>query len=331
MTALLKNTFLRVPHFALGAISRSRSQRVLRMSALYSTQPSSGIPSLIEADQAVNLLSNPSVSFVDASWYLNSPRNPYEEFAEQHIPRAQYINIDDVSDKGSSLPHMIPTEAQFSDYISDLGISNDNHVVLYGQQGAFSVARIWYLFNLFGHDKVSIVNGGLPAWKAAGGTVESGSSEKPTRGDFKSKMNPNYLMNAEQVLQVVNTGAAQIMDARSQARFDCDAPEPRPGLPGGHIPGSLCVPFNSLVQSDDVTSFKSPNEIKDVIMGSGLILGSNVVLTCGSGVTAAVLFFGLHLLGIDMKLALYDGSWTEWASRPELPRGPAKIRGVEKA
>jgi len=320
MTALWKRTVLRVPQIALG------TQRFLRMSSS-STQPTPGIPSLIEADQAINLLSNPSVRYVDASWHLNSPRNPYEEFATQHISGAQYINIDDCSDKGNSLPHMIPSEAQFSEYISDLGISNDNHVVLYGQQGAVSAARIWWMFRLFGHDKVSIVNGGLPAWRAAGGTIESGSSSKPERADFKAKLNPNHLMSADQVLQIVNTGAAQIMDARSLARFYCDAPEPRPGLPGGHIPGSLCLPFTNLVQSDDVLKFKSLNDMKDVMMDSGLILGSNVVLTCGSGVTAAVLYFSLHLLGIDIdKLALYDGSWTEWASRPELPRVDKSIK-----
>jgi thiosulfate/3-mercaptopyruvate sulfurtransferase len=177
------------------------------------------------------------------------------------------------------------------------------------------------MFRLFGHDRVSILNGGLPAWVAAGGPTESGEVISPEPSNFKSCLNPNYVADWQNVLAVVNDGSAQIVDARSMERFLALAPEPRAGLEGGHIPGSLCIPFSKILCEDDATKFRSVNEIKDVIMDSGVILGAKCVFSCGSGVTAAVVYFAMHLLGIEMnKLVLYDGSWTEWAQNPDLPK-----------
>lgn len=216
---------------------------------------------------------------------------------------------------------MIPTPGEFSQHVSKLGISNTDQIVVYGTQGAFSPARVWWMFRLFGHDRVSILNGGLPAWQAAGGTTESGAVTDATPSTFVSTINPTCVVDWQKVLAVVNDGSAQIVDARSMARFLAQAPEPRAGLVGGHIPGSLCLPFTNILQEKDVTKYRSLNEIKDAVNDSGLILGANMVFSCGSGVTAAVLYFALHLLGIEMnKLSLYDGSWTEWAQNPELPK-----------
>eukprot|EP01032_Pedospumella_encystans_P014649 gene14649-16806_t len=281
------------------------------------------VASLLEADKVLELHQTPGykMKFVDGSWHMNKERNPYKEFADRRIVGAQYFNIDDVSDKKSSLPHMIPSPEQFEQTVSSFGVSENDHVVVYVTEGCPSAARVWWMFRLFGHDRVSILNGGLPAWVAAGGATESGDVVAPTPSNFKSKLNPDYVASWQNVLAVVNDGSAQIVDARSMPRFLAEAPEPRPGLIGGHIPGSLCIPFTTIVHEDDVTRFRSVNEIKDVVMDSGVILGAKCIFSCGSGVTAAVVYFAMHLLGIEMsKLAVYDGSWTEWAQNPDLPK-----------
>lgn len=284
------------------------------------------VASLLEVDKAIELHQKDgyAIKFVDGSWHMNKERKPHQEFVDSRVAGAQYFNIDEVSDKSSTLPHMIPSAEQFAQVVSSFGISNSDHVVVYNTHGCFSAARVWWMFRLFGHDKVSILNGGLPGWVAAGGATESGDVIVPTPSDFKANLNAEYVATWQKVLSVVNDGTAQIVDARSMPRFLAQAPEPRPGLPSGHIPGSLCIPFTNILQEDDVTRFRSINEIKDVVMDSGVILGAKCVFSCGSGVTAAILYFAMHQLGIDMsKLALYDGSWTEWAQNPDLPKiGP---------
>lgn len=282
------------------------------------------VPSLLSATDAINLLkSNSNVKILDGSWHLNKARDAIAEFAAERVPNAQYINIDDVSDKSSSLPHMIPSATEFSDYVSNLGISSDNHVIVYTAHESFSAPRVWWMFKLFGHNNVSVLNGGLPAWKAAGGEIETGPAAQVQRGNFSAKLNEKLVVGVDDVLSIVNTGSAQICDARSAARFLAEAPEPRPGLPSGHIPGSLSLPFTSLMKEGDVNTFRSKEEIRDAFVDSGVVFGSKVVLSCGSGVTAAVLGFGLHLIGKDLESCpVYDGSWTEWASREDLPRAP---------
>lgn len=261
------------------------------------------------------------IKFIDGSWHMDKTRKPVEEFLGSRIFGASYVDIDEASDKSTSLPHMIPTPEEFSKYVSKLGVHNTDQIVVYGAQGAFSPARVWWMFRLFGHDRVSILNGGLPAWIAEGGPTESGPVADVAPSAFVSTINPSYVVDWRRVLDVVNDGSAQIVDARSMARFLAQAPEPRAGLVGGHIPGSLCLPFTNILQEKDVAKYRSLNEIKDAVNDSGLILGANMVFSCGSGVTAAVLYFALHLLGIEMnKLALYDGSWTEWAQNPDLPK-----------
>mmetsp|Transcript_8039 Transcript_8039/g.13371 ORF Transcript_8039/g.13371 Transcript_8039/m.13371 type:complete len:329 (-) Transcript_8039:144-1130(-) len=323
MTRFLAKSFFKIPFVNSYLPYRYENQRIFMISSPFSTQHHS-IPSLLEPKQALELAANSDISlrFLDGSWYMGGDRDPYKEFDEERIAGAHYMNVDDCSDKSTSLPHMIPSEEGFAAYVSNLGISNSDHVVVYGKKGAVSAARIWWMFHLFGHEKVSILNGGLDAWKAENGPTEVGTiTTQPINSEFKAELNPNYVVTWQQVLSIVESGAAQIVDARSQARFLSQAPEPRPGLPRGHIPGSLCVPFTALVDEGDSTRFKTANELKDVFMDAGVVLGSNVVLTCGSGMTACVLYFTLHLLGIDMnKLALYDGSWTEWASNTDLPR-----------
>lgn len=280
--------------------------------------------SLINADEALNALkTDKKVKFVDATWYLAAGRDPKAEFVQARIPGARFFDIDAIADKTSSLPHMLPSNEDFSRAITDMGISNDDHVVVYTQKEAFSGARVWWTFRVFGHNKVSLLQGGMHAWKnEVDGPIESGAvtpavpASEPFRVEFQSRMVTNY----QKVLEVVFSGSKQILDARSEARFLGSAPEPRPGLAGGHIPGSLNLPFTALMEDGDVTRFKSPLAIKNTFQRAGLILGSDVILSCGSGVTAAVLFFGLHLLGIEQeKLAIYDGSWSEWGAIADAP------------
>jgi thiosulfate/3-mercaptopyruvate sulfurtransferase len=286
----------------------------------------SEIPSLIDASEAISLFQTrrSSIKFLDSSWHMNKDREPIEEFHQQRIVGARYFDIEEISDHSSALPHMVPSSEHFSEYMSGLGVSNSDHVIVYTQPGSFSAARCWWMLRLFGHEKVSILDGGIASWITLGAPTESGAvSSQPSVNEvvFNCSYNAKYIATWQQVLSIVNSGSAQIVDVRSRARFLAQAPEPRPGLPGGHIPGSLNLPFTDLLDANDVTKFRPVLQLKETVMHSGIIFGADLVFSCGSGVTAAVLYFSLHLLGIDMdKLALYDGSWTEWASRPDLPR-----------
>jgi thiosulfate/3-mercaptopyruvate sulfurtransferase len=280
------------------------------------------LKSLLPASDALLALQNEkNIKFVDGTWYLGNQRNPHEEFRNGRIQGAQFFDIEQLSDKSTELPHMLPTAAKFEEAISNMGISSQDHVIVYTQSQSFSAARVWWTFRVFGHDKISILQGGIDAWKQANGPIESGEIQPPSsKGKFTADYNRQLVADAQQVLSVVMTGSKQIVDARSKARFLGQAPEPRPGLAGGHIPGSLSLPFTEIVESSDSSRFKSLQDIKTAFQEAGLILGSDVIFTCGSGVTASILLFGLHLLGQDMKkLAVYDGSWSEWASRGDLP------------
>lgn len=298
---------------------------VLRSVTINHSKQLDVIPSLVSPQEATILhrdASTNNVKFLDASWHLDKNRNGFDEFIHEHIPGAQFFDIDDASDKQSSLPHMVPTPDQFAKYVSNLGVTSDSHVLVYCSQNCFSAARAWWMFRLFGHDNVSILNGGLAGWKNANGVLETGVPVTiAKKGNFEAKLVPNHIVNWSNVLDVVNDGKAQIVDARSKERFFGEVPEPRPGLVSGAIPGSLSLPFNAVTLPNDVTSFKPVGELRSVFEDAGIIVGSRVIFTCGSGVTAAILSFAMHLVGVEAnKLAVYDGSWSEWGSRSDLPK-----------
>lgn len=279
---------------------------------------------LIEASTAIDLHASGKCKFVDGSWHMGKDRDANAEYLMERIPGASRFDIDKVCDPASSLPHMLPSVTIFESAMNQMGLSNDDHVVVYSRHGSFSAPRAWYMLKTYGHHKVSVMNGGFSAWKAAGGPVMSGPIEAHSAtNNFKAQYSPSAVVDANEVLRVVNTGCAQILDARSKGRFEGTLPEPRPLLVGGHMPGALSLPFTMLVKDDDVTMFKSPAEIRDAFKDAGVVFGSRVVLTCGSGVSAAVLALGLNLMGIELEQTpIYDGSWSEWGDpeRTDLPK-----------
>jgi thiosulfate/3-mercaptopyruvate sulfurtransferase len=271
-------------------------------------------PILLSGQEAVDLWQSQknSVKFVDASFHMNKvDRNSSAEYLAGHIPGAKFVDIDssDFADKTVDLPHMMPSEQTFATSMNKLGISNNDHVVVYTCPGSFGAPRVWWMLKAFGHKNVSILNGGLNAWRQAGGLVATGNDQASGTTGYVAKLNKNMIADWTAVLDIVHSGSSQIVDARAAARFRCQAPEPRPGLPSGHIPGSLNVPFTSVVKPDDFTAFRSQEEIAQTFLDAGLIPGSKVVATCGSGVTAAVLIFGMHLVpGYPPNmLQIYDG------------------------
>ncbi|OQS00350.1 3-mercaptopyruvate sulfurtransferase [Thraustotheca clavata] len=272
---------------------------------------------LLTGSQVESLVSSgKSVRFVDASWYLDKNRNGHEEYLKERIPGAVFFDIDGIKDDLSTLPHMLPSANVFESAMTNFGISNDDAVVVYGGPNCFSPARCWWTFKYFGHDQVHVLNGGFNRWKEEGREVEQGSP-MPVAGssNYTAKPNPRLVLNAQQTNN-------QIIDARSPGRFYAKDPEPRPGVRGGHMPGALNTPFSHVLTPEDFSVFRESIEIRENFEISGVRLNDTTLIatTCGSGVTASVLTFGLHLLGIPLeRVPVYDGSWSEWGASSDLP------------
>jgi len=254
---------------------------------------------------------------LDASYYLpNEGRDTTAEFLAGHIPGAAFFDIDQIADADNPLPHMLPSAEQFTRRVGALGIANDHHVVVYDTAGLFSAARAWWMFRVFGHDRVSVLSGGMPKWLAEGRPTEGGDAT-PAAAEFTARFRPGMVRSVEDMRANLESGAAQVLDARGAGRFAGTEPELRPGLRSGHIPGSRNLPYPRLVDST-TKAVLDPAALGARFAAAGIDLGRPVITTCGSGVTACALALGLHLLGHE-DVAVYDGSWTEWGGRDDTP------------
>ena len=253
-----------------------------------------------------------SLHVIDASWYLpNQQRDAKQEYLQQHIEGAHFFDIDLICDLESPLPHMLPSSGVFAQEISRMGISNQDAVVVYDSAGLFSAARLWWMFRVFGHSKVRVLNGGLPAWTQLE-LPTSSSKPEAQESNYNAVLNSQLIATREGLIANCENGAITVLDARPLARFEGQAPEPRPGLPSGHMPHSVSLSFDLLL---DQGQLKSTAELEHIFAELGVSKSSNVVTSCGSGVTAAIISLALDEVGYGLK-PLYDGAWAEWGTLP---------------
>lgn len=266
---------------------------------------------LVSAGWLADRLRAPKLKVVDASWHMPATgRDARAEYGAAHIPGAAFFDIDAVCDRTSPLPHMLPGAPAFADAVGGLGISEDDQVVVYDTAGIFSAPRAWWMFRAMGHEQVAVLDGGLPAWRAAGGLVEDGAVQ-PVPVSYTAIFRPDLVADAAQVEAALASGARPVLDARPAARFSGDAPEPRPGLKRGHMPGAVNVPFAEAIAPGGTLG--DPDALAALFAARGVDARTAAITTCGSGVTAAILSLALARIGARDS-SLYDGSWAEWGA-----------------
>lgn len=270
---------------------------------------------LVSVDWLARHLRDPDLRVLDASWYLPAQnRDAKAEYAAAHIPGARFFDIDAISDQRSSLPHMAPPPEKFISRLRAMGVGDGHQVVVYDGAGIFSAARVWWTFRLMGKIDVAVLDGGFPKWRAESREIEDMPPMIRDRHMTVSRQN-HLVKDVTQVAHAAKLGEAEILDARSAARFRGEVPEPRAGLRSGHIPGSKNIPFGEVLNPDG--TMKAPAELKAVFAAAGVDLKKPAITTCGSGVTAAILSLALERIG-HRNHSLYDGSWAEWGMYDDL-------------
>jgi thiosulfate/3-mercaptopyruvate sulfurtransferase len=262
-------------------------------------------------------LGSENIVIFDASFFLpNQNRSAQAEYCGEHIPGALFFDIDTVADHASDLPHMLPSPAQFAQAVGAMGVGNDTWVIAYDNNFFMASARLWWTFRIFGHDRVSVLDGGLAAWKQAGLPLDA-LAPSPRPQAFQAGFRPSLVRDMAQMRALLAGREAQILDARSAERFAGVAPEPRAGVRSGHIPHSRNLPARMLV--DEASHcLKTGAALVGLYQQAGIDTAQAIVTTCGTGVTAAILALGLYTLGVE-DVAVYDGSWTEWGGREDTP------------
>ena len=264
---------------------------------------------IVSTDWLEQHLEAPDIRIIDSSWYFpQEKRNAEQEFLECHIPGASFFDIDKIKDNDSDLPHMLPPSEMFNSTVRKLGIGDGHKVVIYDGLGMRSAARLWWMFKVFGYSDVVVLDGGFPKWVKENRSTTADITEKEIR-HLTIYEDKSIVADRDDVLRATKLNHCSIIDARSEERFMGKAPEPRSGLRSGSIENSINVPYETLLNED--FTFKKKREILDIFSKKGVVFNNYIITTCGSGVTAAVLYLALDEIGCS-KISLYDGSWAEW-------------------
>lgn len=279
---------------------------------------------LVSTDWLAANLGKPGIAVIDATWFpKHSPRKARTEFEQTHIPGAVFFDIDEIADRKTHLPHMLPDAATFAAKVGALGIGDDDRVITYDANGgAAAAARVWWMFRVFGHGNVAMLSGGLPKWMKENRPTHAGmASARRRRFTVRTadgRPDLGLVRSAEQLLANLNGGSELVVDARSPGRFAGTDPEPWPVKKLGHIPGSRNLPFGRLMDPEQANAMRPAEEIAEMIAAAGIDPARPIVTSCGSGVTAAVVSLGLYLIG-HPRVAMYDGSWSDWGARDDTP------------